>query len=58
MTCQARSTQDGFACAACKVRWDRDDARECARVEAPPLAPEPPAPYYVSALAPSRWSER
>lgn len=50
-TCQARPTQDGMACARCGIRWDRDDARECALVEAPPLVPE-----FVSALAPDFFS--
>jgi hypothetical protein len=52
VTCTARPTQDGHACARCRIRWDRDDETPpCPRlVEAPSLVPgrDP----FVSALAP------
>lgn len=37
-TCQARSTQDGMACAVCRIRWDRDDCCPCPMLvqDAPP----------------------
>lgn len=49
--CEARRTQDGMACARCRLRWDRDDSAPACPLTfhaSPPLQPEP----FVSALAP------
>jgi hypothetical protein len=52
LDCQARPTQDGMVCAVCRIRWDRDDERECPR-----MAQDEPVPYR-SALAPARFPPR
>lgn len=55
MTCQARPTQDGHACARCGIRWDRDDdAPPCPRQVATRGHDESleRSNRYVSALAP------
>jgi hypothetical protein len=56
MTCPIRSTQDGYRCAACNRRWDRDDeAPPCPRQLATRAHDESieRSNRYVSALAPS-----